>query len=403
MARWVYAAGLAVLALGVAARLATAGLTPVDRQQQLQLVEALADGDLAVALERQPFAGGRPLTQDEAEEHVGIRFPDALFEDGGLVFWRPAQASPPGYGVFALPFHLALSPLVGAGDAYVVAALAALTLLGVAVVAASRAAGVPAWSPQELVTVGTVVLSPVVLAALTESFHPSDLLAAAAVIGAVALLARRQVVPAALLLGAGLYTKQWVIVAVAVLACLEVGRDRLRVAAIPLVVAGAGLLPFLAADARATVDALGAPFVARGANALTGHLGIEGDLALALFARILPLAVVALLCLWLLGRSGARRAGAAVAIPALAAALLVRPILDPAGFVYYAAPAAAVLPLVEARLRGPLLTLAGGVAVAALAVPFAGNGALWRAALITAILLAALAWSLSATVRHSAA
>jgi hypothetical protein len=49
---------------------------------------------------------------------------------------------------------------------------------------------------------------------------------------------------------------------------------------------------------------------------------------------------------------------------ALAAALLARTVVDPAGYQYYVAPGAAFLPLVSRQWRWPIGSLAGGLLLA---------------------------------------
>lgn len=279
-------------------------------------------------------------------------------------FGGPPQTSGPGFGLFALPWFLAARPALGASDAYVVASLAALGPLLAASVAAARAAGVTARSWAELVRVAAIVCSVPVLSCYSEAFHPADVVAVAAALGGFALWRRGRIAPAFLLLGFAVVTRQWAVVVVLVLVVLSEREDRLPLAlgcaAVCLVV----VLPFLVANREATVAALAAKQVGRFPATLPGIVAASRTSRVVL-GRFLPLALAGGLCAWLGLRARSVRPDAQVAVAALAVGLLLRPLVDPAGFTYYLAPglAFAVLlrpgswrwPVIGAALGGALV------------------------------------------------
>ena len=328
------AAWLAVLvAFGAAARwrVYSIHITIVDQTQQLQLTSALASADLR----------------------------DAFVTHGSL------QASPPGYGLFALPFRLLLAPSQGIVSSYLIAGWAALIVLGVSVVVLGRVLGIVARSPHELFILGVVVTSPIILACYTESYHPGDLLALACVLFATAAVVKRQMGWAVAWLAAALLCKQWGVIFLGVLVVAEPPRERIRLALGTFAAAGLVMIPFFATNPTATWKSVAAAAVVTSERTVLGHLGMtEGSPLLDVEARILPLLIVAFLCLWLfdtnraLGRD--HPLSTDVVIAALVTAAFVRPLLDPAGYLYYYVPAWTLFALRDARWRWPLGTLVGG-------------------------------------------
>ncbi|MCU1369744.1 MAG: hypothetical protein JWO77_938 [Ilumatobacteraceae bacterium] len=317
------------MVLGVAAVAAAAAWhTTADLSQQQVLVEALSHGRLADA-----FAGA-------------------------------PQTSGPGFGLFALPFFLVARVPLGTDDAYLLASLAALAALVPAAVAACRAVGVTARSWGEVGRVAAIVGGVPVLSCYWEAFHPADVLAVAASLAAFATWSRRMTGATAALLGFALATRQWAVIVVAVLVVLADRADRVRLAIGSVVVAAALLIPFVVANPTDTMATLAAKHVGRFPLTAPGIVAAS-DSALFLLSRYLPLALAAGLCLWLVRRVP----GGAVAVPelavaALAAGLLLRPLVDPAGFTYYLAPGLAFLALVRpASWSWPVLTVGFGVAL----------------------------------------
>lgn len=305
-------AGLGAISGAVALFLWLIHVTPGDEGQQLALVKSLMSGDLVHA-----FGGG-----------------------------VPAQTSGPGFGLFALPIFAFLRVFVSDHTAYVTASLACLIPLAWSVMAASRATGVVRRSGRELAYVAVVVLGTSVMANYFEALHPADVLATAACLGAFAALANRRVAWAFVLLGFALATRQWAVLALAVLATLERGDARRDLVVGSVGVATVLVLPFFIANTSQTLDTFAAESVGRGPLAAMSLFDISPPLA-RLLGRTLPLLGTAALCAWLLLRRVTW--SPEVAVAALAVAFLIRPPFDPAGYLYYAAPGYAFFVLMSPR------------------------------------------------------
>ncbi|MCU1370742.1 MAG: hypothetical protein JWO77_1936 [Ilumatobacteraceae bacterium] len=282
-------------------------------------------------------------------------------------FAHSNQTSGPG-PVVMVPVYLAARAFTSVSLSYVAASVACLVPLAIATVAATRAYGVAARSPRELLGLALVVGGVPVMANYLEVFHPADVLATAAVLGAYAAVLRRRIPLAAVLLGFGLATKQWVVVAVAVLAILETGRERMVLVAGSVATCIVLVAPFFAADPQLTLAVLAAKDTISSSRVLPGLLPL-GETGAFLVSRYLPLAIVLVLCCWLRDRGA--RATPVVAIAALGVALGVRAAFDTAGYGYYAAPgyAALVVALVGAAQPRHLPAVAASLV--------AGGGILW--------------------------
>jgi hypothetical protein len=92
------------------------------------------------------------------------------------------------------------------------------------------------------------VASPPLVAAVRLG-HPEEALAAALAVGAVLLTARDRTIPAAILLGLALATKQWTLVAVAPVVIASARPARLRLIGVAAAAAALLTLPAIAADA----------------------------------------------------------------------------------------------------------------------------------------------------------
>lgn len=279
-------------------------------------------------------------------------------------FTGPPQTSGPGFGLFALPIFLIARIPLGFDDAYLVASLAALLTVIPAAVLASRAVGVAARSWGELGRVAAIALGVPLLSCYWEAFHPADVLAVAACLAAFATWSRRMTTATALLLGFALVTRQWAVIALAVLVVLAERRERARLALGSIAVAAVALLPFFLASPSDTLAAMAAKSVGRFPLTAPGMLAAS-ESALFLMSRYLPLALAVGLCLWLLHRMP----DGAAAVPELAAAalaigLLLRPLVDPAGFTYYLAPGIAFVVLLRPpSWRWPAITVVLGLAL----------------------------------------
>ena len=245
---------------------------------------------------------------------------------------------------------------VHAGD---IAALSCLIPLAVAWIAASRAAGIPRRSRTELLGLLVVMAGVPVLACYTEAFHPNELLAVAACLGAYATAMRGRVGWTAVLLGFGLATRQWVLVAIAVMGVLHRDRARLIVTVGSLACFGVLTTPFILTDPTNASNALVAKGVVRGGTTAIGLIPMSGQLPY-FFSRELPLLATAAACAWLYLRRATLTPEVAVA--GLTLAFAIRPVVDPAGLVYYAAPSYCFFVLMVARSwRWSVGSMAGGV------------------------------------------
>jgi hypothetical protein len=282
-------------------------------------------------------------------------------------FAHSNQTAGPGMAVMT-PVYLAARPFASVSLSYVAASIACLVPLVVATVAATRASGIAVRSPRELLALALVVGGVPTLANYLEIFHPADVLGTAAVLGAYTAVLRRRIGWAAVLLGFGLATKQWVILAIAVLAILERGRDRAVLVFGSLGVFAVIIAPFAVADPHLTVATLAAKDVVRSSRALPGVIPL-GETGTFLVSRYLPLVLVFVLCWWLRDRDA--RATPVVALTALGTALGLRAAVDTAGYGYYAAPgyAALVIALVVVVRPTRLVATAGAI--------LAGGGLLW--------------------------
>jgi hypothetical protein len=182
--------------------------------------------------------------------------------------------------------------------AWVVLAVGALALL--------RAAG--ADTPAARVgLLGFLVVLPSASSAIVQLYHPQDIMSLGLGLAALAQGLRGRWVWAGVLFGAAFLTKQFtVLLLVPALAAAPDARSRLRAGVAAVVVFGTGILPFLIAAPRATLENLSgfsAGGAVAGATALT-LLGVTGTVASAV-ARDAPVAFAAVACLWAVRRFGA--------------------------------------------------------------------------------------------------
>lgn len=327
LSRGWWIAGLGAIGASTALLLWLLHLSTYDTHQQLLLVKSIVSGDLVHAFD-------------------------------GVI---PPQTSGPGFGLFAVPVFVPARLVVDDQTAYLIAGLACLIPLAWSVVAASRATGVAARSGHELANVAVVVMGTPILASYIEAVHPADVLATAACLGAFAALAKRRVPHAFVLLGFALATRQWAIIALAVLAVLERGDARRHLVIGSLGVATVLILPFFAANAGMTILTLQAEVTSRGSLAAMAMFDLPQPVLHAL-SRYVPLIGTAVLCAWLARRRVTWSPDVAVA--ALAVALLIRPPVDPAASLYYAGPGYAFFVLLGPRTwRWLAAGVAGSVAL----------------------------------------
>ncbi len=193
--------------------------------------------------------------------------------------------------------------------AWLVMAIGALALL--------RAAGSDTLGRQTGVLVFLAFL-PAASSAIVQLYHPEDILSLGLALGGLAQSLRRRWVVAGLLFGLAFLSKQFaVLLLVPAVAAAPDLRARSRLLLAAATVFAAGILPFLAAAPRATLDNLSG-FSAGGAVAGSTVLtlsGVTGSVASAV-ARDAPVLFASVLCLWAWRRFGRSlgRPGALVAL-----------------------------------------------------------------------------------------
>jgi hypothetical protein len=278
---------------------------------------------------------------------------------------------------------------------------------------------------------GILIAGPVVVRAL-EMGHPEEPLGAALCVAALILAVRGRRLPAAIVLGLAMATKQWALLAVGpVLLALPDGRSRLRLAAIAFGIAAAFTLIPLVADPRAFLAALDRPATGLHEmrpgnlwNLVLGHSqrvdvgGAPGQLMQVTFVPgwlrvtahpgVVVLGVIVPLLWWRSTAPGTRRSEDLLAL--LALILLLRCVLDPWNHEYYHVPfltALAAWEVLVAR-RAPLATAVSGAVlwlVFARMVSASGESTLanvvyvgW-ATLAVAVLVRCLWWPAAASRR----
>lgn len=186
----------------------------------------------------------------------------------------------------------------------------------------------------------------------------------------------------------GLFTKQWVIVVIGVLATVQRSRRAIAYVVLALGVFAIAVAPFAVANPGATLRALAATRVAPRPHVLFGWidkwLDLEPWSVPAVFeSRILPLAFAGAVCLWLREK---KEVDSRALAAALAVVLLVRVVLDPAGYQYYATPGLAFLVLAGDGWRWPMGALAGSFALDHFLPGFFGSPTVRTAAASTVIM-----------------
>ncbi len=159
---------------------------------------------------------------------------------------------------------------------------------------------------------------PAATSAIVQFFHPQDIVSLGLALAALGQTIRGRWILAGALFGLAVLTKQFALLLVlpAVLVAPD-ARSRLRLSLTTVVVAAAGLLPFLVSAPRATLENFSGFSVGgavSGATVLTLS-GVSGTVASAV-ARDAPVLFAAAVCLWALSRRGPwlRRPEALVAL-----------------------------------------------------------------------------------------
>ena len=287
----------------------------------------------AASLPRRPLSRNDPNLAADAGECGSSARRDAGVVGAGLPPWYRAQ------GVLGLL-------------AWLVLALGSLALL--------RAARVDTVARQAGLLVFLAFL-PSASSAIVQLYHPQDILSLGLAAWGLAQALRRRWALAGALLGLALLSKQFaVLVLLPALVAAPDLRARARLAAAAVAVFAAGILPFLVAAPRATLDNLSG-FSAGGAIAgstVLSLLGVTGSVASAV-ARDAPVVFAALVCLW-----AARRYGPALGTPVALVSLTLacvgsRLVFESVIFPYYLLATSVIFFMLDlVSLRSPYRSLA---------------------------------------------
>jgi hypothetical protein len=159
---------------------------------------------------------------------------------------------------------------------------------------------------------------PAASSAIVQLFHPQDIVSLGLALGALGQTIKGRWVLAGALFGLAIVTKQFaILLALPAVAVAPGAGPRLRLAVTAVVVAAAGILPFLVSAPRATLEnfsGFSAGGAVSGATVLTLS-GVSGTVASAV-ARDAPVLFAAAICVWALSRRGPwlRRPDALVAL-----------------------------------------------------------------------------------------
>jgi hypothetical protein len=147
---------------------------------------------------------------------------------------------------------------------------------------------------------------PAASSAIVQLYHPQDIVSLGLALAAAAQTVRRRWIAAGALFGLAVLTKQFAILLVLPALAVAPGTGpRLRLGVTTVVVAAAGLLPFLVSAPRATLEnfsGFSAGGAVSGATVLTLS-GVSGTVASAV-ARDAPVLFALAVCLWALSRRG---------------------------------------------------------------------------------------------------
>lgn len=247
-----------------------------------------------------------------------------------------------------------LRPFAGVPNAYGWVGLLSPLLLSGAAVVLGRSLGVRAWSGREVLLGLVMLVAPGVphavlarVAGDTGIFHPEDIAGTAFVLLATAAAVRGKWLPAGLLLGGALLTRQWALLAMLpLLAAAPPGR-RVGLAGTSSAVFAAVVLPFALADPAGTLQALIARHAIATDLSLVGHLRLSGQVAFTV-SRGGPIFAALALSAVLAWRWQDQPPGPTPLVGGILACLCMRTILDSAFFAYYLVPISVFVVVVTA-------------------------------------------------------
>lgn len=225
-----------------------------------------------------------------------------------------------------------------------------LLLAGTVAVLRTCGRGKTWWEPVALLSVACL---PPVVACIAQYFHPQDLIALAASLGAAAAARSRRPVLAGVLLGLGIESQQLALLALVPLAVLVPPRQRWRLLAATIVAAALLAIPLaIATNGHSLVSSILGSGVGSAGTWLV-RTGLGGPM-LTFVSRFAPLACIALLAGVTVQRLGPRGLDPIPLVALLAAAFSLRLTFELYAWGYYFAAAAtcvALLEVVRGRIR----------------------------------------------------
>ena len=349
------------------------------------VTSALADGDLGAAASAAslPNPPGFPLL---AAPFV-VAFPSSV---GSPTWCTPTgRLAPPAVGhrsVGSVPAGVVecgqpntsvavmLPPWYRAQGLLGVASWLALAVGALALLRAARADSLA----RQAGLLAFLAFLPAASSAIVQLYHPQDVVSLGLALAGLAQTLRRRWLLAGVLFGAAVLTKQFaVLLLLPALVAAPAVRSRVTMAVAALGVFGAGILPFLVVDPRATLENLSG-FSAGGAAA--GHTvlslaGVHGTVASAV-ARDAPVVFAFAVCLW-----AGRRWGSLVGRPTMLVGLALvctgsRLVFESVVFPYYLLAASVLVLLLDlVARRSPHWSLAWCAAAAFFVALHPGNRA----------------------------
>ena len=327
---------------------------------------ALADGDLraAASVASLPNPPGYPLLAAS----IVAAFPSAV----GSPNWCTPNATvrPPPTGLSEPSASAGARecdrPSVSTGDAlppwyraqgligvvsWLVLAVGALLLL--------RAAGAASVASQAGLLLFLAFL-PAASSAIVQLYHPQDVVSLGLTLAALSQVLERRLLMSGVLFGTALLTKQFaLLLLLPALVAAPDRRSRMMLTVTAAAVFGAGILPFLVVDPRATLENLSG-FSAGGAvvgQTVLSLVGVHGTVASAV-ARDAPVVLAVVVCVW-----AARRPDLHTNRPTTLVALALvctgsRLVFESVVFPYYLLAASVLVVLLElVARRSPHLSL----------------------------------------------
>ncbi len=206
----------------------------------------------------------------------------------------------------------------------------------------------------EVVGACLIGCTPAVAGAITDYFHPEDLVAMGLVLAALAAAVRSRWLTSGLCIGLALCTKQYVLLAAVPLFFAAPRSSRWRMLSAAVATAGIVLIPLGLAMGKGLIDAVtGADATTISLDTLVGTLHLHG-VALLAVSRVLPLALAGMLAIWARSRLKSAVCEPEPLVALIATSLALRLVFEVNLFNYYfmaTAVSLVALDVIAGRLR----------------------------------------------------